>query len=185
MAGGLLNLVSSGNQGVFLTGNPTKTFFKSTYKQYTNFGLQKFRIDFNGQRELRLTEDSTFIFTVPRYADLLMDTFLCVTLPHIWSPLYSTGDEPHPYEFKWINDIGSQMVKTVRFSCGGQVIQEFSGQYMSSLVQRDFSEAKRQMYNKMTGNVEGIFNPRRPSMDSPERLEYPNAVPIASSQSCI
>ena len=163
MAGGLLNLVSSGNQSVFLTGNPTKTFFKSTYKKYTNFGLQKFRIDFRGQRSLRLTEDSSFIFVVPRYADLLMDTYLCVNLPHIWSPLYSTGGEPHPYEFKWINDIGSQMVKSVQFSCGGQVIQEFSGQYMSSLVQRDFPEAKKQLYNKMTGNVEGMFNPRRPT----------------------
>ena len=29
MAGGLLNLVAVGNQNVFLTGNPKKTFFTS------------------------------------------------------------------------------------------------------------------------------------------------------------
>ena len=48
MPGGLLNLIAVGNQNVILNGNPTKTFFKSTYSKYTNFGLQKFRIDFIG-----------------------------------------------------------------------------------------------------------------------------------------
>ena len=41
MAGGLLNLVAVGNQNVILNGNPQKTFFTSTYKKYTNFGMQK------------------------------------------------------------------------------------------------------------------------------------------------
>ena len=31
MAGGLLNLISHGNQNIILNGNPTKTFFKTTY----------------------------------------------------------------------------------------------------------------------------------------------------------
>ena len=52
MAGGLLNIVSVGNNNIILTGNPTKTFFNVTYSKYTNFGLQKFRIDYDGQREL-------------------------------------------------------------------------------------------------------------------------------------
>ena len=78
MPGGLLNLVAYGNQNVILNGNPSKTFFKTTYAKYTNFGLQKFRIDFSGQRTLRLTASSVFDFTVPRYGDLLMDTYLVV-----------------------------------------------------------------------------------------------------------
>ena len=88
MAGGLFNIQAIGNANVILTGNPTKTFFKVVYSKYTNFGLQKFRIDFDGLRELRLSEPSTFTFKIPRYADLLMDTYLCLTLPDIWSPIY-------------------------------------------------------------------------------------------------
>lgn len=87
MAGGLLNLVAYGNQNVILNSNPKKTFFKTTYAKYTNFGLQKFRIDFDGQRNLRLNESSKFTFYIPRYAELLMDTYLVVTLPNIWSPI--------------------------------------------------------------------------------------------------
>ena len=89
MAGGLLNIVSVGNNNVFLTGNPTKTFFNVTYSKYTNFGLQKFRIDYNGQRELRLNEPSTFSFKMPRYAELLMDTYIVLTLPDIYSPIHN------------------------------------------------------------------------------------------------
>ena len=83
MPGGLLNIVAYGQQNIILNGNPSKTFFKCAYVKYTNFGLQKFRIDFNGQRTLRLTEDSKFTFKMPRYADLIMI--------HIWLlhyPLY-------------------------------------------------------------------------------------------------
>ena len=42
MPGGLLNLVAYGNLNVIINGNPTKTFFKTKYAKYTNFGLQKF-----------------------------------------------------------------------------------------------------------------------------------------------
>ncbi len=54
MPGGLMQLVSQGQQNIVLNGNPTKSFFKSTYHQYTNFGLQKFRVDYEGSKTLRL-----------------------------------------------------------------------------------------------------------------------------------
>lgn len=122
MAGGLLNLVAYGNQNVILNSNPKKTFFKTTYAKYTNFGLQKFRIDFDGQRNLRLNEYSKFTFYIPRYAELLMDTYLVVTLPNIWSPILppqSCGESWTPYEFKWIDNIGTQMIKEITISVGG------------------------------------------------------------------
>ena len=87
MPGGLLNLEAYGNLNVILNGNPSKTFFKSTYAKYTNFGLQKFRLDFEGLRTLRLNDDSVFNFTVKNHGDLLMDTYFCVYIPDIYSPI--------------------------------------------------------------------------------------------------
>ena len=52
MAGGLLNLIALGHANIFLNGNPCKTFFSTVYSKYTNFGLQKFRIDYSGSRDL-------------------------------------------------------------------------------------------------------------------------------------
>ena len=164
MPGGLLNLIAYGNQNIILNGNPSKTLFKCKYAKYTNFGLQKFRIDFDGLRTLRLNESSFFKFRILRYAELLMDTYLVVTLPHIWSPILPPGSVPdqtqwRPYEFKWIKNLGTQMIKEVRFSIGGQIIQKFSGNYLQNLVERDFDESKKKLYYNMTGNVAELNDP--------------------------
>jgi len=184
MPGGLLNLVAYGNQNVILNGNPTKTMFKTAYAKYTNFGLQKFRIDFDGSRNLRMTESPTFTFKMPRYADLIMDTYLVVTLPTIWSPIfppicpndstaYYNGDGTwRPYEFKWIENLGTQMIKTVTFRLGGQIIQKVSGQYLVNLVERDFSATKKALYYAMTGNTPELNDPAN---SGSRRNVYPNS----------
>lgn len=167
MGGGLLNIVAYGNQNVILTGNPTKTLFKCAYAKYTNFGLQKFRIDYDGLRTLHIDSGSHFSFKVPRYADLLMDTYLVVTLPTIWSPIVpptvETDDSKEsrwrPYEFKWIKHIGTQMIERVRFTIGGQTIQEYTGQYLHNLVERDFDASKKELYYKMTGHTPELNDP--------------------------
>ena len=162
MPGGLLNIVAFGNQNVFLNGNPSKTFFKTTYKKYTNFGLQKFRIDFDGQRNLRLNESSKFTFRMKRYAELLMDTYLVVQMPTIWSPIYPPQDASSnwvPYDFKWIDNLGTQMIEEVEISVGGQTINKYTAGYLLAMVQRDFTTDKTELYNKMTGNVPELVDP--------------------------
>ena len=161
MAGGLLNIAAVGNQNLFLTGNPKKTFFKFVYAKYTNFGLQKFRLDYEGSRNLNLNDKTNFSFKIKRYADLLMDTFLVVRLPHIWSPLYFNSQicKYIPYEFKWIDNLGTQMIDEITINCGGEIIQKFSGEYLTALVQRDFSETKKELYNRMTANTKEFNDP--------------------------
>ena len=163
MAGGLLNIISVGNNNVILTGNPSKTFFKVTYSKYSNFGLQKFRIDYDGLRDLRLTEPSTFTFKIPRYAELLMDTYLVVTLPDIWSPLYhpclQTDFRWAAYDFRWIKDLGTHMIKEITITCGSLTLQKYSGEYLAAMVERDFTAEKKNLFNKMTGNIDELYDP--------------------------
>ena len=163
MAGGLLNLSATGSANVILTGNPTKTFFKVVYSKYTNFGLQKFRIDYEGSRDLRLTTSSTFQFKVPRYADLLMDTYLCVTLPDIWSPIYppcpQTSYKWASYDFRWIRDLGTHMIEKITITCGSMLLQSYSGAYLAAMVERDFPLDKKNVFDTMSGNIEECFDP--------------------------
>ena len=170
MAGGLLNLVSSGQQNIILNGNPSKTFWKATYQKYTNFGLQKFRVDYQGAKTLRLTEESTFDFKIPRYADLLMDTYLSVEMPNIWSPIMPPQEivlpdgslnytDWAPYEFKWIENLGAQMISRITITCGNQKLQEYSGQYLLAMVQRDFSAEKKELFYEMIGNTPELNDP--------------------------
>jgi len=167
MAGGLLNLIALGNQNIILTGNPTKSFFKSTYSKYTNFGLQKFRIDQIGQTELDITKISKFSFKILRYGDLLMDMYLVIKLPKIWSPVlkysYTNNgnniNEYRPYEFKWIKNIGCQIIKEVNITIDGTTIQKYSGHYLQNIVERDFDAHKKAIFDKMTGNISELNDP--------------------------
>ena len=175
MAGGLLNLIAIGNQNIILTGNPTKSFFKSTYAKYTNFGLQKYRIDQIGQNTLNLSRESKFSFKIPRYGDLLMDTYLVITLPNIWSPIYNyiNGEinEFRPYQFKWVKNIGTQLIKEITISIGGHIIQKFSGSYLQNVIERDFS-SKKPVFDNMIGNIAQLNDPAN---FSNRNGNYPNA----------
>jgi hypothetical protein len=183
MAGGLLNLVSEGNQNILLNGNPSKTFWKTTYAKYTNFGMQNFRLDYEGTPSLNLTSESTFHFKVKRYSDLLMDTYLSINLPNIWSPIFPPQAvvQPNgttiytdwaPYEFKWIDNIGAQIINKITITCGNQKLQEFSGRYLLSAVQRDFNSQKLALFNDMIGNTPELNDPA----NSGARVNsYPNA----------
>lgn len=176
MAGGLLNLIAVGNQNIILNGNPTKSFFKSKYSKYTNFGLQKYRVDQQGQTNIHLTQNTNVSFKIPRYGDLLMDTYLVIALPNIWSPIYKhvedSNIEYRPYEFQWIKNIGSQIIDEVTITIGGRIIQKFSGNYLRNVVERDFDNNKKELFNIMTGNVPELNDPANYSDRS---NNYPNA----------
>ena len=183
MAGGLMQLVSEGQQNIILNGNPSKTFFKTTYARYTNFGMQKFRVDFDGSKTLRLSEESTFTFKIPRYADLLMDCYLSVELPNIWSPIMppiSGEDNPVfnnnglwvPYEYKWIENLGALMISRITITCGNQTLQDYTGDYIQLIVDRELNGPKKTLFNDMTGNTTGLNDPA----NSGARVNsYPNA----------
>lgn len=165
MPGGLLNIISEGNNNVILNGNPTKTFFNVTYSKYTNFGLQKFRLDYEGNRDLRTNTPSVFKFKVKRYADLLMDTYLVINLPDIWSPFHeptpNIGNNKKwvPYDFRWIKNLGTQIIQEVLITCGSLTIQRYTGDYLKAMVERDFTEGKKELFNKMTGNISELNDP--------------------------
>ena len=193
MPGGLLNLISYGNQNIILNGNPSKTFFKTVYSKYSNFGIQKFQVDYSGLRNLQLNEDSVFTFKIPRNAELLLDTYLVFDLPNIWSTIIppntvidpkidSSGNTIYdcwkPYEFRWIDDIGTNIIKNVTLSIGGQIIQTYSGEYIKNMVDRDFTQEKKNLFNQMTGMTNEMT---QPEIAYTRYNQYPNAYYTATT----
>jgi hypothetical protein len=159
MAGGLLNLVSGGSQNAIMYGNPQKTYWSSTYKQITNFGLQNFRLDYEGLRQLQLNTDTIYSFKVKRYAELLKDTFFVIQLPDIYSPIYTNGESYTPYEFQWIKNIGAMMIRSIRFTIGGALIQQMTGYDIVALANRDLTSTEKAKWDDMTGNIPELYNP--------------------------
>jgi hypothetical protein len=177
MAGGLLNLVGVGNQNVILNGNPQKTFWTSTYKRYTNFGLQNFRLDYEGLRQLSPSSDTTLTFKVKRYAELLTETYFVIQLPDIYSPIYPPSCSPDsswaPYEFKWVKNLGAAMIRSIRFTIGGSLIQTMTGLDMIALANRDLNGVQKRKWDCMVGNTVEMHDPA----NAFNRLKtYPNTV---------
>lgn len=176
MPGGLLNIIAFGSSNIILNGNPSKTFFKTTYAKYTNFGIQKFRIDQNSNQNLDLINDSIFVFKMPRHAELLMESYLSITLPDIWStiiPPSLINDFWKPYHFKWVEHLGTTMIKNIRIMIGTQLIQEYTGDYMRCMVERDFSDEQKKQFDYMSGNVTELHSPENYGGNRDNK--YPNS----------
>lgn len=167
MAGGLLNLVATSAQNTIIFHNPKKTLFKCKYRKTTNFGIQKFRIDQKGTSVLHFNEPTTFNFEMPRYADLLNECFIVLTIPDIYSSLYKktttsggiTTSQYNPYEFKWVKELGNTMIQHVEVFSGGAKLIKYSGEYFSQSIHRDYDDSKLKLWREMIGDIDELKNP--------------------------
>ena len=108
-----------------------------------------------------------------------MDTYLVFSLPDIWStilPPLITGDMWKPYHFKWNKQLGTGMIKNIQILIGPQVIQEYDGQYIRCMAERDYDEDRKKMFDHMTGNVIELNEPQKfGGRRLGAGIDYPNA----------
>jgi hypothetical protein len=71
--GGTMQLVASGAQDLFLTGNPQVTYFKTVFRRHTNFSTESIKQIWNGNS---LTSDIEFKSTISKSGDLLQTLYL-------------------------------------------------------------------------------------------------------------
>jgi hypothetical protein len=144
MGGGLMQLVAYGAQDVYLTGNPQITFWKVTYRRYTNFAMESIEQTFNGQADFgrRVT------CTISRNGDLAYRTYLQVTLPQIDQTL-ATGS----VYARWLDFPGHQLISQVEVEVGGQRIDRQYGDWMHIWCQLTLSAEQQRGYYKMVGNT--------------------------------
>ena len=85
MTGGLLQLITSGEQDRYLTTKPEITFFRKVYKRYTNFSFNFTEI-FANQQSAYGEEIS---FNIENLGDAIYECYLKIQLPTI-SGFYDT-----------------------------------------------------------------------------------------------
>ena len=155
MGGGLMQLVAYGAQDVYLTGNPQITFWKVTYRRYTNFAIESIEQTFNGQADFgrRVT------CTISRNGDLAYRTYLQVTLPEInqlmgsANPGASSIGLTNGVYARWLDFPGEQIVAQVEVEIGGQRIDRQYGDWMHIWNQLTMTSEQTSGYYKMIGNT--------------------------------
>jgi hypothetical protein len=147
MAGGLMQLVAYGAQDVFLTGTPEITFWKVSYRRYTNFSMESIEQTFSGQADFgrRVT------CTLSRNGDLAYKTYLQVTLPEINQGLKGNGAQG--VFARWLDFIGEQLIAQVEVEIGGQRIDRQYGDWMHIWNQVTMTSEQQKGYYKMIGHT--------------------------------
>jgi hypothetical protein len=81
MTGGLLQIITSGKQDIYLTINPEITFFKKVYRRHTNFSIEL--IEVNSENASEFNNISTFIIN---NGDAINRCYLEIQLPNLVFP---------------------------------------------------------------------------------------------------
>ena len=171
MGGGLMQLVAYGAQDVYLTGNPQITYWKVTYRRYTNFAMESIEQTFNGQADFgrRVT------CTISRNGDLAYHTVLQVTLPQIGQELNPNGD----VYARWLDFPGEQLISQVEVEIGGQRIDRHYGDWMHIWNQLTMSSGQEKGYFSMVGNTTQLTyltDPSFSNVDGPCQSDAPRQI---------
>jgi hypothetical protein len=169
MGGGLMQLVAYGAQDVYLTGNPQITFWKVTYRRYTNFAIESIEQTFNGQADFGRRVQCT----ISRNGDLAYRTYLQVTLPEINQLMgivsNAVGEGQGVYA-RWLDYPGEQLIAQVEVEIGGQRIDRHYGDWMHIWNQLTMTAEQERAYFKMIGNTTQltfIIDPSFAEVDGP------------------
>jgi hypothetical protein len=152
LGGGLLQLVATGRQDIYLTGNPQTTFFKQVYRRFTNFSVESCRIDFDGSTDF----GKLIVATIPRKGDLLNTLILEVSLPKI------SQSTPGNIDTSWVNGIGHAMIDYISLEIGGKEIDRQYGEFLHLKSELEIPESKRNGYNNMVGYQEAFTQEAQP-----------------------
>ena len=131
MSGGLLQLVAYGSQDVYLSGNPSISFWKATYRRYTSFALEAIQNTFSGSVDYgkRVT------VSIPRNGDLISTQFLEVVLKK-----HATNASYFPAE---------QFVKQVELEIGGQRIDQHHNDWYRLFSELYMDDTEKKAYRRM------------------------------------
>jgi len=152
LGGGLLQLVATGRQDIYLTGNPQTTYFKQVYRRHTNFAIESCRIDFDGAADF----GKVIVTTIPRKGDLLNTLVLEVSLPRL--PQTTAGST----DTSWVNGIGHAMIDYISLEIGGKEIDRQYGEWMHIMSSLQVDSSKRTGFNNMVGYQEAFTQESQP-----------------------
>ena len=117
-----MQLVAYGAQNIYLTGNPSVTFFKMVYKRHTNFSIESVEQVSTGN----LNFGQTVKFDIARKGDLVTKMWLQVLLPAPTTVITATDSN---YK-RWINNVSQALIEEVSISIGGETIDRHYSEWL-------------------------------------------------------
>ncbi len=154
-SGGRVQLAAQGAQDIFLTGNPTTTYFLKRYSKHTRFAIQT--------GEVPLDQNAVFgsrtHATIPRIGDLVKEMYFKFTLPELNQGIFKTFDTVTQSNINvntfpsFCDSIGNAIVRSATLKIGQQTIQTINGEYMEIYNDMFIPTSQSQAINQLTGRT--------------------------------
>ena len=129
----VMQLVAYGAQDIYLTGNPSITFFKLVYRRYTSFALESIEQTFNGT----VGWGRRVSATVSRNGDLVTTCYLEIVLKR----KVTNGQAYYPAE---------ALIKEVQFELGGQKVDSMTSTFHRVYDEVFRTNAEKEGYKRLT-----------------------------------
>lgn len=141
MGGGLFQLVATGAQDIYLTGNPQITYFKAITKRHTNFSVESIENGFNSSA----TFGGKSTALINRSGDMLSKMYIRLVV--------SGGSASGDQKWAWIRNLGHFIIKSLRLSIGGQEIDYHVSDWTHLWHTLSHSQFHERGYDEMIGNT--------------------------------
>lgn len=154
MAGGYLQLAFYGAQDVYLTDEPSITFFKSLYRRYTNFSTEFYEQNIITEPDFGKRHD----IILQKNGDMIHNIFLRIQLENI--------ELEENENFAWTKKLGHAIIDNIQLKIGGDTIDDYTGLWLDIWSELSRSKNYDKGYNKMIGNVKELVeynNNNKPS----------------------
>ncbi len=130
-----MQLVAYGAQDVYLTAEPTITFWKAVYRRHTNFAMESMVQTMNGTSAF----GNSTTCRISRNGDLMGRCYLEVTLPAL------SASET------WCNRVGFRLLNQVELRVGGQIIDRHYSNWMYIWTELTHSADQKNVLTKLVG----------------------------------
>ncbi len=132
-----MQLVAYGAQDVYLTADPTVTFWKAVYRRHTNFAMESMSQTLSGTTNF----GANVTCRISRNGDLLHRCYVKATLP---APSDSADDE-------YVNRVGFALLKQVELRVGGQMIDRHYSSWMHIWTELTHTTDMKALLDKLVG----------------------------------
>ena len=135
-----IQLSAIGAQDIYLTDNPTISFFRHSYKQYSNFSIEAIQLNFTNSK-IQFNQNN--LVEIGRHGDLITNIYLKLKIQ-----AKNTNKR-----WGWISNLGNNLINYVELIIGENIIDKIYGSWLNIWNELTLKNELINSYDEMIGNT--------------------------------
>lgn len=163
MGGGILQLVYYGAEDLFLTGNPSISFYRAVYRRYCPFGMEYIPLYFDTIPSFTPIQETKTTCKIDRNADLVYDMYLVYDLP----ALFTNNQIP----VGWAEEVGTKIIKEISIRADGTLLDTQRGEFLKVYTDLTLPIDKKAKFLSLVGGESFMLNSGQNLVDNIDKQQ--------------